>query len=786
MIKNYLKTSFRNLFRQKSYTIINILGLSVGLTTCMLILLWVLDEYKYDRFHEKVDRIHSVLINNIYPDGNIMTHGATPSGLAQAMAQEIPEIELVARTSMSMDVTVKYGENSFIENGIYGEPDLFRIFSFPLLKGGAERSVGLRNSIAISEKLADKLFGGQDPIGKVLEVNQKYQLIINSVFADIPTHSTLKFDFVLPFEIYLEENPWTQHWQSGGTRTYVTVHEGSDIAIANGKLSGLIAKNCSECNSSSFLYPFSRSRLYNQFQNGRETGGKIEKVTLFCLIGFIILIMACINFMNLATARSSVRGKEVGVRKVIGAQKPGLVLQFLLESTLLSLMALGISLILINFLLPYFSEITGKTITFRDLDYAFMTGAILLTLVCGLLAGVYPAFVLSSFKPIAVLKGDTGSVLTGTRLRKSLVIVQLAASVILVVGGLAVYSQLDYINKKDLGYDKENVIVINPHEGILKNPEVFKQELLDFPGIQNAGFGGSNILTIPITTDEISWPGKAEGSTVFFKILRCDHDFFSTLDIPIVAGRNFSPDQSQATSYLLNKKALEVMGLSPEEAISMELGVWNGSGNVIGITENFHNNSLREGIEPMVFMYSTDIGFHYYIKTKPGYAVDECLTHIDKTMKKLIPDHPFGYSFLDEAFEREYHMEKVLGKLSLGFTIVALLIVCLGLFGLSSFAAAKRVKEMGIRKVLGANPSQLWVLLCKDFALLALVGLLIGLPLAWHIAKVYLSGFAYHTTLSPWLYIFTVIGLLGISLLTVTFQSLKAAAANPVDSLKDE
>ncbi|MDR7131863.1 ABC-type antimicrobial peptide transport system permease subunit [Algoriphagus sp. 4150] len=786
MIKNYLKTSLRNLYRHKGYTLINILGLGVGLATCMLILLWAMDEWKYDGFHDKSDRIYSVLINNTYPDGEIKTHGATPSILAEAIEEEIPEVELIARTSMNEKLLLKHEKNSFLENGIYAEPALFEIFSFPILKGDRETLNENRNTIAISEKLAEKLFADIDPIGMIVEVNQQHQLVVNSVFADIPSHSTIQFDFVLPFEIFLAENPWSHNWPSGGTRTYVALHRDIDVEVANLKLSPLVSKNCPDCSSNPFLFQYSRSRLFSKFQNGQEAGGKIENVVLFCLIGLIILVMACINFTNLATARASTRGKEVGVRKAIGSRRSSLMLQFLMESTILSFMALVISLALVNSLLPYFSEVTRKNITWRDLDYTFLLGAGLLTLVCGLLAGAYPAFFLSSFKSISIMKEGNTPMLTGSRLRKSLVVIQLAASVTLVICSLAVYSQLEYITKKDLGYEKENVIIVDPQQEVLKNPAVFKQELLNYPGIQSAGFAGSDILTIPIVTDEVSWPGKPESSTVFFKLLRCDQDFLPTLDIPIVAGRNFSMEQQKTPLYMLNKKAIEVMGINAEEAIGMELDVWNGLGQVIGVTEDFHNNSLREDIEPMVFMYSTDVGFHYYIKTKSGYTMDESLAHIEKTMKKLSPDQPFEYSFLDEAYEREYQMEKVLGKLSLGFTIVALLIVCLGLFGLSSFAAAKRVKEMGIRKVFGASPGQLWTLLCKDFVILTSVGLLIGIPIAWYMAKNYLSGFAYHATLGIGVYLYTVIGLLGIALLTVTFQSLKTALINPVNSLRDE
>ncbi|MCH7408940.1 ABC transporter permease [Belliella sp. DSM 111904] len=748
-------------------------------------MLWILDEWKFDRFHSKSDQIYAVMINNTYPDGDIRTHGATSSKLAEAISQEIPEIELIARTSMSTDLQIKFEENLFLENGIYAEPSFFDIFSFPYSKGGNSDISKNQSTIAISEKLANKLFGDQNPIGKFVEVN-KSLLTVDKVFSNIPTHSSLQFDFVLPFESFLTENPWADHWKSGGTRTYVTLQSENDAVSTNLKLSNLISKNCPDCNSTPFLFQYSRTRLFSKFKNGHEAGGKVENLVLFGLIGLIILVMASINFTNLATARASTRGKEIGVRKAIGSGRAKLVIQFLLEAVILSFMALAISLVLVKLLLPAFNEITGKNITWRALDHLFLLGSVLLTLLCGLLAGVYPAFFLSSFKPVAIMKGNYSSLLKGANLRKSLVIFQLVSSVTLIVCSLTIYKQLDYITKKDLGYTKENIIIIDPQQEVLSNPEIFKQELLNFPGIQSAGFAGSDILTVPITTDEISWAGKPEGSTAFFKLLRCDSDFLSTMDIPLVAGKNFSMGTPQTSMYLINQKATELMGINADDAIGMELDVWQGTGQVIGVTEDFHNNSLREDIEPMVFLYATDVGFHYYIKTTAGYDTDEILNHIDKTLKKISPDHPFNYRFLDEAFESSYHMEKVMGKLSVGFTIVAMLIVCLGLFGLASFTAAKRIKEMGVRKIFGASTSQLWVLLSKDFATLTSIGLLIGLPIAWYIARSYLSGFAYHIHLELGVYLFTALGLMAIALLTVTFQTLKVALNNPVHSLRDE
>lgn len=787
MISNYFKVSLRNIIRHKSYSLINVVGLGVGLATCLLIFLWIHDEWKFDRFHSNSERIFTVMLNNTYADGSISSYGATPVNLAEVIKSDIPEVEIVSQTSMDAELLLKSGDKAFLQNGIYSDPGLFQIFSFPVVKGDKVYPLANRKVIAISESLSKKLFGSADPIGKFILVNGKHELTVGSVFLDVPSNSSIKFDFVLPFDLFKEENPWTRNWQSGGSRTYVALHEEADLDATNQKISNLIKKNCAECTSTPFLFQFTKSRLYNKFENGQIAGGRIDQVWLFSVIGILILVMACINFMNLATARSTTRSKEIGIRKAIGAGKTGLVKQFLLESMVLSFFGLLVAIALVSLILPYFNELTEKNISLENTDSIILFGVVILTLACGLLAGSYPAFFLSSFRPVAVLKGDSGSQLKGTTLRKSLVVGQLALSTILIICSLAVYKQIGFISNKNLGYQKEQIIVIDAQESILKNHGAFKNDLQNFVGIESVGLGGSDILSIPITANDISWNGKSENDNITFKILRCDEDFLPTMGIPFVTGSNFSPDQNpENPKYIINRKAMEVMGISQDEIIGSELEAWHGLGQVIGVTEDFHNNNLRENIEPMVFLYSPNLGFHYYVRTNPNSGMEETLSHIEAMMKKYSPDYPFEYTFLDEAFQREYQMEQVIGKLSMGFTGIAVLIACLGLFGLSSFSASKRVKEMGIRKVMGASSGQLILLLGKDFFRLVFIGVLLGFPLAWYFSKMYLAEFAFHTQLSVWAYLFTTMSLLGIALLSVTYQSMKAALSNPVDSLRNE
>ena len=785
MLKNYLKTSFRNLLRHKSYTFINILGLTVGLVTSIFILLWIIDELSFDRFHSNSDRIFKVLINNTYPDGKIETYSATPAKLKDVIVQEIPEVELAAQYSMETELLVKQGIKAYNEIGIYADPTLFRVFSFPIIKGSEAKPLTDIKSIAISERLAEKLFNNEDPIGKSLDLGQSHELIVTSVFANIPQHSTLQFDFVASFELFTNENPWTQHWKSGGTRTTVLLKSSAFVGMANQKFADLIKNNCPDCTTTPFLFPYVKSRLYNEFENGKNAGGRIQQIYLFGAVAILILVMACINFTNLSTARATSRSREVGIRKSIGAQKNSVVIQFISESMLLSFIGLGFAMMIVQLLLPFFNEVTTKSIHLELANPAFISGTLAITAICGLLAGSYPAFTLSRFNPVKVLKGDTQLGLTGNTLRKSLVIVQFTTSIILVVGSIAVYKQLVFISEKNLGFDKDNIIVVNQNEGIVKSYQAIKNDLHQLASIKGVAFGGNNIFTIPITTTDPVWASKPDNSSILFKIYRCDAEFIPTLNIKIQNGRNFI-DSQDASNYIINRKAAEVMGLSLENAVGNELEMWNGKGKIIGITEDFHNDNLKFGIEPMIFIYSENVGLHYFIKLGSELSVTKNIEQIERIFKKHNPDYPFEFTFLDEVFNREYQAEAVIGKLSLSFTVIAILISCLGLFGLASFNAERRTKELGIRKVMGASVGNLVIMLCGDFTNLVLVSLFIGFPVSWYLIREYLSGYAFHAEVSWGIYILTSIAMLFIVLLSVGYQSAKAALSNPVDSLRNE
>ena len=787
MFKNYFKTTWRTLMKNKVFSFIKVFSLTVGLAAAISIFLWVIDETSFDKFHANAKNIYRVMTNNTYPDGRIETYPATSALLRDAMRAEIPEADKIALLSMGTDALIRHERNSFNEQGLYADSSLFSIFSFPLLKGNRKNPLPDNTSIVISKKIAKKLFGNSDPVGKSVEVDQTHQFTVTGIFADVPQNSTLQFDFVLPFDVFVKENPWTQYWKSGGTQTMVTLKPGASLENANAKIAGLIKKNCRDCTTSAFLFPYTSQRLYNEFENGKTAGGRIEQVKLFSIVAAIILLMACINFMNLATAQSATRSREIGVRKVIGAKRSGLITHFIFESILLSFIGLLFALVAVQFLLPFFNEITGKSIRLDFTDPVFIISISVITLICGLLAGCYPAFFLSSFKPVAVLKGDTSASLSGSGFRKVLVVVQFATSIILITGSIIIYKQISFISNKNLGFEKENVVVINRNDNLGKNYAAFKNDLLQLPSVKNIGFGGSNIFTVPITTTDPVWQGKPVNSSVSFKVFRCDEGFIPTMNIELLAGRNFSGvNNHDSANYIINKKAMEAMGLTPENVIGSDLEMWSGKGKIIGLTNDFNNDNLHRGIEPLIFLYSGTIGSNYFIRIDGNVPVNTTLASIEKRFKKYSPAYPFEYSFLDEVFAKEYRTEMIIGKLSLIFTTTAVLISCLGLFGLVAYSAAKRTKEIGVRKVLGASVSNIVALLSEDFIKLVAIAFVIAAPVAYFFMHRWLQDFAYRINISWWIFLLAGSFAIAIALATISFQAIKAAIANPVKSLRTE
>lgn len=784
MLQSFFKICLRNLARHKIYTLINLLGLGTGIAASIFILLWIADEISYDDFHANGDRIYSVIVNNHQPEREIETYPVAPALLKDDLLEKIPEVEKASRYSFETDLLLKHEGHPFQEKGIYADPAFFSIMSFPIVKGNTiENVLPGKNSIAISQALAERIFQHENPIGKTISLPNGLDLAVSEVFENVPENSSLQFDFVLPFDLMLDENPWMQNWQSGGSRTVVLLRDGAEVPSE--KISSLISENCRDCTNRPFLFPFQKQHLHAEFENGVSVGGQIQQVYLFSFVAFLILAMACVNFMNLSTARSASRSKEVGVRKSVGASKWNLMVQFIGESVILTWFALIFALMLVQLLLPVFNEITDKSLVLNLANPILWGGVILLTLVTGLMAGSYPAWVLAQFNPSKVLKGDSKSGLTGVGLRKALVIAQFAASVILILGSIVVYQQIQFISNRNLGFDRENVIVIDQNEGLAKAYSGIKNELQQLSGVEEVAFGGNNVFTIPIMSTDPKWPGKTDQNQVNFKVFRCDAGFLPTLEIPLIAGRNFVGERD-SSNYLINRKAAEDMGLSVEEAVGTKIDMWHGPGVIVGVTEDFHNDNLKFGIQPMIMMYSENLGNHYLVRLSAQQPLDQVLAQVEDVFEEYNPGYPFEFSFLNEVFDREYRIEQVIGKLSMGFTILAILISCLGLFGLSLFTAEQRAKEIGVRKVLGASVSNLVLMLYRDFGVLVGISLLIGVPIAWFLISNFLSGYTFHTAVHWWLYVGVGVFMMLLTLLSVGFQSLKVALSNPVDSLHSD
>jgi putative ABC transport system permease protein len=784
MIKNYFRTAIRHFRRNFGYTFINIAGLSCGLGATILILLWVNDEVKYDSFHTNGNKLYKVWHKSLYTDGAIKTFPSTPALLATAAKEEIPEIEYAIRMDWGTQLLFASDETSLMQQGIWADPEFFKMFTFPLVQGNMDNPLPDGSSVAISRKLASIYFGDQDPLGKLLKVAEQLDMKVTAVFDNVPSNSSLQFDFVLPFETFAKGRPWMlESWEVSSNQSFVQLKDGASVDDVNAKLSALVKKNCAVCLVDPFLQLFKDSYLYSNFTNGKQDGGKIEYVRAFFVVAIFILLMACINFMNLSTARASTRSREVGVRKVIGAQRNTLVVQFLGESILISAVSMVVALSAVQLILPLFNMLTHKSVVLAPQPGVILIlfGIVLLT---GLLAGSYPALFLSGFKPAEILKGNLHPATGEAFVRKGLVIFQFSLSTILIATSIVIYNQIEFIRTKNLGLNRDNVLSMDLRGGVHKNLESFKAEALRQPGI----LGISAVTDLPFnvnnTTSDPIWPGKQKDQVIPFKVIMSDADLIPLLGIELVGGRNFNGHSlADTTNYILNEAAVKAMGI--QDPVGSPLEMWFGKGKVIGVVKDFHNQNFRSAIDPLVMAYYPSNAWRLLVKLD-GASAESSLNSLEKLYKKFDSVYPFTYSFLDQQFNSEYQNEITTGKLAMFFTCMAVFISSLGLFGLATFTAERRTKELGIRKILGATLPNLVTLLCSDFTKLILISLVIACPAAFFVTQAFLSQYAFHADLTLWIFVMTAAGIFLLALLTVIFQSVKAALSNPVNSLRTE
>ena len=784
MFNHYLKLAFRNFQRQKSSFLINLIGLSTGLAGALIIFLWVNDELRMDQFLENDAQLYRVLEHQQYAE-DVMTTNSTPGPLADALTEEFPEIAHAATILWSNNFTLFIDDKGYKVEGRPVGSDFLQIIRTPMIEGDRVNALKDFKSLVISESTAKKMYGSsREAMGQTVLLDKEDEKVITGVFQDLPTNSTLQVDMLMPFDTYRKGKEWLYQWGNNGPRTYITIKEGTDYQALSDKMADFIKKRDEDSNVTVFLKPYSESYLYGRYENGKQAGGRIEYVRLFSMIAIFILVIACINFMNLSTARASKRAKEVGVKKAIGAERGELIQQYLSESLLIALLSLALAIIMVNLFLPKFNTITDKSIAF-DWSPTMLGVFFLITVLTGLLAGSYPAFYLSGFEPVKVLKGTIKGSLGELWARRGLVVFQFTLSIILIVAVTVVYNQIQYVQSKNLGYKKENLIRFGTDGQLYENLSPFLAEAKKIPGVVNISSIGHGMIGRTNNTSGLKWEGKDPNSRILFENISSNYDLLETLKIQLKEGRFFSRDfGSDTTKIIFNEAAIKVMGL--EEPVGKTIRLWDEYDlEIIGVVTDFHFESLHEPVNPAFFWLNPDNAWNVMASLKAGKE-KEALSALEKTYSTFNPGFNFEYQFLDEQYARQYKAEQRVASLSSYFAGFAILISCLGLFGLAAFTADRKKKEIGIRKVLGASVLNIVTLLTKDFTRLVLVAILLGLPLAWYLVNDWLSRFAYRIDLSIWFFILAGGLVLLISWLTVSSQALTSAMVNPRDCLQDE
>ncbi|MRT91824.1 ABC transporter permease [Ancylomarina sp. 16SWW S1-10-2] len=782
MLKIFLNTIFRKLYLQKGYSLINILGLATGITCSILILLWVQYELSFDSFHENKDKLYAVYENQSYADGETFTVYSTPAPLAEKLKKDITEIDKATRISKPWGkLMLSSGGATYMDgSGLCVDPDFFKMFSFPVLLGDPNLLMPNERSIVISEKMSKKYFGETNPLGKIISINSNFEYRISAVLKDSPKNSSFYFEYLLPFN-FIKEN-WEfdlNNWDSHAFLTIIQVKNNSYIPNLETKVKPYIKQNIEYSNTDLALQPFSDYHLHSI--SGKKLS-PILYVHIFALVAFIILLIACFNYMNLSTARSERRGKEVAVRKVVGAQKRGLFALFMAESVLISLLAFGLALVLVELLLPFFKELTQRDLSLNLSDPNLLLSFIGIVLFTGFISGSYPALFLSSFKPIRILKGKLYS--DSNLFRRLMVITQFTISVGLIICTSVIYRQLDYLQDKDIGYQKDNIIYIEMMDNFQDQYSKLKESLIKIPGVVKVTAANQMPINFSNATSDVSWKNKPkDDESVLFQLSFVDYDFIETFEMEVIDGRGFSSEQGvDSLKLIINETAAAAMKMS--DTIGEKVKIWNYDGEVIGIVKDFNFNSLQVGVKPLIMLISSDE--FKYIAIKTDGNEQPIINKIGETWKTYYPSIPFKYRLLRDDFSYLYKAESRMSSIFISFTLIALIISSLGLFGLSSYIIEKKYKEMGIRKVFGAEFQDLFKSFLIRFLKWILLANLIAWPISYFLMQWWLAGFAYRIHIS-WLE-FIGAGALStlIAFFTVFYQSYKISSITPIKAIRHE
>ena len=794
MLKNYWKIAWRNLVKDRQFTVLNLLGLSVGLTCALLIGLWIADEWNMEKYNPNDGRLYQVMTNMKSVDG-IQTGSYTPGIMAPALKAEFPEVEYASSVLESSWFNpggiVSFNDKKLKAQPQYVDSNYFHIFSCPFIQGDYSQLFLDKQGVAISTSFATALFGtSENVIGKVIHYDESEftgDFVIRAIFRPTPQNATEQFDLLFNYALVFDRRPGLTKWWNQDPNTFLLLKPGANIAHVNAKLANFIREKgiTGDDAPSYFLARFSSRYLYNRYENGIQAGGRITYVRLFSIIALFILVIACINFMNLSTARATHRAKEVGIQKVVGAGRLTLIGQYLGESLLVTLFSLALALMLVAALLPVFNDVTGKQLSLH-FDRRFLLVIVGMTLLTGLIAGSYPAFYLSSFRPVAVLKGTIKTSIGELWARKGLVVFQFTLSVMFIAGVLVVYRQVAYIQSRNLGYNREHIIHFNipiAADSLRRSAAAtFVKDLSNIPGVVNASSYGHDLLGNHGNIGGLKWPGKDPNLKMDFANIEVGYNFLQTVGIKLKEGRNVSQNANAEHEIIFNETAIKAMGL--KDPIGKVVTFWDERRVIVGVAADFNFESLYNPVKP-AFFRAYPIDDQVMVRMAPG-SDRQTIAAVKAAYSRFNPGMAFEYNFLDEDYQRLYASEIRVGILSRYFAGLAILISCLGLFGLAAFTAQRRKKEIGIRKVVGASVAQLVFLLSKEFLGLVLLAIGIAVPLAWLGMRQWLDQFAYRVPLTAGIFAVTGITAIVITLLTISYQSISAAMSNPVHSLRSE
>ncbi len=785
MIKNYIKVAWRNLFRNKGFSLTNILGLTIGMTCTLLILLWVQDEISYNKFHANYKNIYQIIANRDFKNQMFTDHNMVLP-LASSLQATYPQIKNAVVTSYNDDHVLATGDKKITKNGFSVSEHFFDMFTWKVQQGDPLVAIKDPSSIIITTATAKALFGNDNPINKVLKIDNDKNVKVMAVLADPPGNSSIQFDFIMPFDYsdsYIKRS--VNEWVNSSWQVYVQPQPGTSVNQITKNINDLKRQHDpNDKVSTYFIYPMAKWRLYSDFKDGKPSGGMIEYVRLFSIIALIILLTACVNFMNLSTARSEKRAKEVGIRKTLGSEKWQLVIQFFMESMILAVVAFVLSLLAVYLILPAFNLMVSKKLSLpieQPFFWALVAGIVFFT---GIIAGSYPALYLSSFNPVKTLKGTFLAGRKAALPRHILVVGQFVISILLVSATLIIYQQIQFIKSRSIGYNPNNVIALASGPMIDKNYLPFKNDLLKTGMIQSVTRSGSPITRIQWRSGPPDWDGKPADANIIFSCMSTDAGLIKTLGIKLLQGNDFSGLPVDSSSVILNKTAMEAIHV--KNPLGMELRYDNTKYHVIGITENVVMESPFKPVEPMMIFYNSNYSNVVNVRLKEGVAPQKAIASMEEIYNKYNSAFPFSYQFVDQEFGKKFIAEELISKITNIFAGLAIFICCIGLAGLASFTIEKRIREIGIRKVLGATVRQVLMLISTQFLKLAAIAFVIAVPLTWWLMTQWLTNYEYKISISIWLFLAVGFLILLLTLVVVSLNTLRAAISNPVTSLRSE